>query len=117
MKKYLFAVLLGMLLVAGCTQSPAGNPPPAGVNEVKISGFAFVPQTITIQKVQAVSWTNEDAVIHQIAADPGQPDISDLSSSSMNKGGTYSYTFSKAGTWTYHCSIHPSMKGTVVVGD
>jgi len=122
MKKLLLSLLVGILLVAGCTQS-SGNPPgsngsgtSAGQNAVKISNFAFVPQSIAIKAGESVTWTNEDSVQHQIAADPGQPDIVNLSSPSMNNGATYSYTFSKAGTWTYHCSIHPSMKGTVVVG-
>ena len=115
MKKFLFAILLGVLIIAGCTQPPSNIPPPATGNTVKISGFAFVPHTITIKTGEAVTWINEDSVQHQIAADPDQPDAADLSSPNINNGASYSYTFSKAGTWTYHCSIHPPMKGTVVV--
>jgi len=127
MKKFLFALLaavLAVVLVSGCTQSyggnpgsnppPGGNPPPAG-SAVNIQGFAFSPQTLTVSAGTAVTWTNLDSVTHQIAADPGQPDIADFSSPNMAQGGTYSYTFQKAGTWAYHCSIHPSMKGTVIV--
>jgi plastocyanin len=117
MKKIILAVLFGVLVVAGCTQQlPSGNVGNQTGNEVRISGFAFIPQSITIQKGQTVTWTNEDAVIHQIAADPGQPEISDFSSPNMNRGDTYSYTFSEAGAWAYHCNIHPSMKGTIVFG-
>jgi plastocyanin len=121
MKKLLFAFLAAVLaavLVSGCTQSyggnPGGNPPPSG-NAVNIQGFAFSPQTITVSVGSTVTWTNLDSATHQIAADPGQPDIADLSSPSINPGGMYSYTFQKAGSWTYHCSIHPSMKGNVIV--
>jgi len=115
MKKLLFAFVLAavltVMLVSGCTQS---TPPPSG-NAVNIQNIAFNPKTLTVSVGSTVTWTNLDSVPHQIAADPGQPDIADFSSPSMAQGSTYSYTFQKAGTWAYHCNIHPSMKGTVVV--
>jgi len=114
---FLAAAVLAVVLVSGCTQSygnPGSNPPPSA-NAVNMQGFAFVPQTLTVSAGQSVTWTNLDSVTHQILADPGQAAIADFSSPNMAQGGTYSYTFNTPGTYTYHCSIHPSMKGTVVV--
>ena len=108
---FIAAAVLAVVLVSGCTQS---TPPPSG-NAVNIQNFAFNPQTITVSAGSTVTWTNLDSVQHQIAADSGQAAIADFSSPDMTQGSTYSYTFNTAGTWTYHCSIHPSMKGTVIV--
>ena len=80
-----------------------------------MQGFAFVPQTLTVSAGTTVTWTNLDSAPHQILADSGQTGVDGFSSPNMATGSTYSYTFQKAGTWAYHCSIHPSMKGTVVV--
>jgi amicyanin len=108
---FVMAAVLGVVLVSGCTQ-PA--PPPSG-NVVNIQNIAFNPQTITVSAGTTVTWTNLDGVNHQILADAGQADIADFSSPTMSQGSTYSYTFHKAGTWAYHCSIHTGMKGTVIV--
>jgi len=115
MKKLLFAVLVGILLVAGCTQS-SGNPPVA-TKEVKISNFAFVPQAITIKAGDTVTWTNEDSVPHDVASNPHptHTDLPGLRSGELQKGQSYNFTFTQAGTWGYHCHLHPSMAGTVVV--
>jgi amicyanin len=60
-----------------------------------------------------VTWTNQDSVGHDVVADTESPDApkSDL----LRKGESYSFTFNKAGTYTYYCSPHPYMKGTVIV--
>jgi len=123
MKKFLLALLIGILLVAGCTQQPppgnggGNNTPPTTGNIVKISGFAFVPQTITIKKGEAVTWTNEDSTPHIVASNPHptHTDLPGMVSGTLNKGDSYSFTFDKVGTWGYHCHLHPIMTGTVVV--
>jgi plastocyanin len=119
MKKILFAFLVGILLVAGCTQQP---PPSNGGgnqtgNVVKISGFAFVPQTITIKKGESVTWINEDSTPHDVASDPHPTHtiLPGLRSGTLQNGQSYSFTFEQTGSWGYHCHIHPSMTGTVVV--
>ena len=77
---------------------------------VTIAGFAFSPQSITIDVGDTVTWTNNDDVDHT-ATGPGF-DTSTITSG----GGTATVTFNTAGTFAYHCTIHPSMTGTVVVG-
>jgi amicyanin len=105
---------------AGCTspQSPsaptATTPVPAGgSNAVMIKNFAFSPATLTVKTGSTVTWTNQDAAPHQVASDPGTPVA--FSSDSLANGASYQFTFTQPGTYTYHCTIHPNMKGTIIV--
>jgi plastocyanin len=75
-----------------------------------MKGLAFDPATVTISAGESVTWTNEDSAGHTVVADNGE-----FKSDTLGNGGSFSFTFDKAGTYPYHCSIHPSMKGTVVV--
>ncbi len=63
---------------------------------------------IQVAKGTTVTWTNQDPVPHTVT-------FSGFGSGSLDTGGTYSHTFSDAGMFPYHCSIHPSMNGAVVV--
>lgn len=93
---------------------PQGLTPTTGAlgNEVKIaiSGFKFDPASITIPVGTTVTWTNQDSVDHLVAGDDGS-----WKSETLAKDATYSHTFDKAGTYTYICKIHTTMKGTIVV--
>lgn len=91
------------------TPTPTPNPAPV-IRNVAIQNFAFSPTSITIKKGDTVVWTNKDSVTHNVIGSSGGP-----SSSSIGAGETYSFTFNNVGTFSYHCSIHPSMVGTVVV--
>ena len=119
MKKLLFAFVLAVVLVSGCTQPPAGNPGTPSVNttNVAIQGFAFNPPAITVSVGDTVTWTNQDSVPHDVASDPHptHTDLPGLRSGTLNPGQSYSFTFDKAGTWSYHCHLHPTMKGAVTV--
>ncbi|MBI3486164.1 cupredoxin family copper-binding protein [Candidatus Daviesbacteria bacterium] len=79
-------------------------------NEVQIKNFAFSPASITVKVGESVTWTNQDSVGHSATADDNSFDTGVFS-----QGKSGSFTFSKAGTYTYHCSVHPNMKATVVV--
>ena len=57
-----------------------------------------------------MTWTNDDSIPHTVTADD-----SSFDSSGLVQGKTFSFTFDKAGTFAYHCSIHTTMTGTVVV--
>lgn len=87
------------------------NPSSPQTFNIVISGFAFNPSSLTINKGDIVVWTNQDSVAHTVTSDSG----SELSSSQISTGTTYSHTFNTAGTYNYHCSIHTSMKGTITV--
>lgn len=92
-------------------QAPAGKP--AAQNAVTISNFAFHPATITVKAGTTVTWTNKDSTAHTVTADTPSADAP--ASGDINQGASYSFTFKKAGTYAYHCTMHPYMKGTVVV--
>jgi plastocyanin len=77
---------------------------------VKIDNFVFGPQTVTVPVGTTVTWTNSDDIPHTAVSTEGA-----FKSKVMDTDEKFSYTFTKAGTYTYYCSIHPKMTGTVVV--
>jgi len=79
-------------------------------NSVAIQGYAYSPSTLTIQKGANVTWKNEDSVQHDVVSDS-----SAFSSPLLNRGETYTHQFNSAGSFSYHCSPHPFMKGTIIV--
>jgi len=113
-------LLVFTCLFSGCTSS--GNPAPAtpttaatvsGSNLVTIKNFAFSPAILTIKTGTTVTWTNQDGAPHQVASDPGTPVA--FSSDSLANGASFQFTFTQPGTYAYYCTIHPSMKGTIIV--
>jgi amicyanin len=82
--------------------------------EVDIKSFAFDPKTIAITKGDTVVWTNIDAAPHTVSSDVGST-RDELDSPTLGKGDTYSHTFNELGTYAYHCTIHTSMKGKIIV--
>jgi plastocyanin len=95
--------------ISGAT--PATSPESgASVPAVEIKGFAFNPATITVPAGTTVTWTNQDAAPHTATADDKSFDTGRLD---QGQGGTV--TFDTPGTYTYTCTFHPNMKGTVVV--
>jgi plastocyanin len=92
---------------AAPTTSGAGTP--ASGTAVAIDNFAFSPAALNVKMGQQVTWTNKQDVAHTVTADGGAFDHP------MPSGATFSFTFATAGTVAYHCTIHPFMKGTVVV--
>jgi amicyanin len=97
------------------TQTSSKNPEDNAVatQSVTISDFDFKPGTIKIKKGDTVTWTNKDVPSHTVTADVKSSDAPN--SPEIGQDETYSFTFKKVGTYTYHCSIHPHMRGTVIV--
>jgi plastocyanin len=77
---------------------------------VKIVDFAFRPGTLTIAKGTRVKWTNKGAVTHTSTSNKGVWD-----SGLIAPGDSFSRVFKKAGTFKYHCTIHPTMTAKIVV--
>jgi len=77
---------------------------------VTIADFAFAPTSLTVPAGATVTWTNKGSVGHTVTADDGS-----FGSETLASGATFSATFAKAGTFAYHCRIHPSMTATIVV--
>ena len=90
--------------------TPPVNTPSASGSAVTISNFSFQPSTLTISVGTTVFWTNNDSTTHTITSDTGV-----FSSGDLPPGSSFSHTFSSAGSFGYHCSIHPSMTGTIIV--
>jgi plastocyanin len=77
---------------------------------VEISGFAFVPSTLTVSVGTTVTWTNKDSVSHTVTSDDNLFD-----SGTLPTGATFDHTFDQKGTFEYHCSFHPYMTGKIIV--
>jgi amicyanin len=112
-------LLIAACMVAGCSsgQAPAAPAPPqpsAGSGAaITIKNFAFDPPALTVKAGTVVTWMNQDGAAHEIVSDAGSPEA--FSSAPIVNGQSYSFTFARPGTYPYHCSIHPSMTGTVIV--
>jgi plastocyanin len=78
--------------------------------DVKIDNFSFSPATITIPAGTTVKWTNRDDIPHTVVNDDQK-----FQSKALDTDESYSYTFTKRGTYPYFCSIHPKMTGKVIV--
>ena len=81
----------------------------AETHTVRIEGMQFVPATLTVKAGDKVLWRNADLVPHTVTA-AGQFD-----SRTIVTEGTWSYVPGKAGSYPYACTLHPGMKGTLVV--
>ena len=78
--------------------------------QVNISVFIFSPSTIIVPVGTTVTWTQLDAIMHTVTSNAGL-----FYSGGLALGDTFSYTFTESGTFNYHCTPHPWMRGTVIV--
>ncbi len=111
------AVVLALGLVAGCGGSKKASsaastsaPPAATGDEVTISGFAFHPSPLTVHVGDTVTVTNRDTSTHTFTADDHSFDTGRVA-----PGTSAHVKLTKAGTLTYHCSIHSFMTGVIHV--
>jgi plastocyanin len=103
-------VLIAMILLAASFSVTANAQPPAATAGVKIDNFVFGPQTLTVAVGTTVTWTNSDDIPHTSVSTEGV-----FKSKVLDTDEKFSYTFTKAGTYPYYCTIHPKMTGKVVV--
>jgi amicyanin len=78
---------------------------------VYIENFAFNPPSANIKSGETLTWENKDSAPHAIISDSNN----EINSPTLSNNEQYSHTFNTAGTYEYHCSVHPSMKGKVIV--
>ena len=90
--------------------APKSSTPLSGQVSVAISGFAFVPASLTITVGTSVTWTNNDSAPHTVTGNDGS-----WGSNELAKGDSFTFKFTKAGTFAYHCGVHASMVGTIIV--
>jgi plastocyanin len=117
------------LLSAGCgssnsnpmnptpTPTPSPTPAPTGGQAISIptgastlGADAYRPNPLTVATGTTVTWTNSDNVTHTSTSNNNT-----WNSGNIAPGGQFSFTFSTAGTFQYHCALHPGMVGSVVV--
>jgi plastocyanin len=89
---------------------PAAAPSGATSTVVHIRDDTFSPPSVTLKAGDKVTFVNDDDDAHTATADDGSWD-----SEGLNQGEKWSHVFSKGGKITYHCTVHPFMKGTLVV--
>ena len=99
------------ILIAGSGLFLGHDQAEAATASVAISNFAFTPASQTVTVGDTVTWTNNGAAPHTVTSDTGTT----LDSGNMATNATYSKVFTAAGTYPYHCAIHPAMVASVIV--
>jgi plastocyanin len=115
---------------AAGTQAPGTQAPPASqapaqstatgatcadstaTTTVSTTVASFTWEAVTAKVGDVITWTNADAAPHRVATDDGS---CKMGGNIPGNGGKASLVFSKAGTYPFHCSVHPSMKGTITI--
>ena len=111
MRTTAMVVALTALLALAAPRVVHSQQPPT----VAIQNFEFRPVTVRVairsgETRQEVRWVNNGSVAHTVTADRGA-----FNSRPLAPGDTFSFAFTAAGTFDYHCEIHPTMKGQVVI--
>jgi plastocyanin len=114
-------------------QRPAAAAAETGkVQEVKIDNFSFTPRSLRVAPGTTVTWVNRDDIPHTVVSSEGAPASATgaragaagsgpraagqaFKSKTLDTGDKFSFTFARAGTFPYFCSLHPKMTGEVVV--
>ncbi len=105
------AQLLGALALVLTTSVGAGaQPKPAQGPRIEIHGHKYSPATVTVPGGTTIAWVNHDDEVHTVFSTTQA-----FTSPAIETDETFSYTFSKPGTYTYFCTLHPLMTGTVIV--
>src|SRR4029079_11189263 len=87
-------------------------------SSVPSNGKFFVPETLTVSKGTTVTWTNGDTTLHTVTSgnpEAGNSSGTEFDSSYLAAGKTFQHQFNTSGTFDYYCTLHPYMKGKVVV--
>lgn len=101
------ALIAPLLAACGNTSGNGGEPAePVDGTDVAIVDNAYEPQALRVETGQEVVWTWKGNNPHDV--------LFDQASSDIQQDGTWTRTFDQAGEYTYHCSVHPDMAGTIV---
>lgn len=113
--KIVFFCTMLIFTLSACTQKP--NPTQeilpvetsAQVIQISIENFAFTPSTITISTGTTVIWTNKDGAPHTVTSE------NNFNSGTLTQNQTFTQLFNDVGIFDYICTIHPSMRGEIIV--
>jgi len=104
------ALAIVLLMVAGRSRTFGAAVEDSPAVQVKIDNFVFSPNPLTVPVGSTIRWTNQDDIPHNVVSDDKS-----FKSKALDTDETFTYTFTKPGTYTYFCSIHPKMTGKVIV--
>ena len=107
MKRGLF-ILLIVILISGCYSQQTSNIE-VKPNEIIIDNFAFTPQELIINSWTTIIWKNNHNVVHTIVSQ------NLFESKTLKKWDEFTFTFNSPGEYNYYCSIHPSMRGRIII--
>jgi plastocyanin len=119
--EFTIPVTLSRYFGGGGPEPETATPPPSGVQEMPpeagrdtlragIQDFAFQPNRLEITSGTTILWTNNGQVIHTVSAENREFD-----SGPIEPGQRRSITFTRPGTFSFHCTPHPFMRGVIVV--
>ncbi|HEX8836861.1 MAG TPA: cupredoxin family copper-binding protein [Candidatus Acidoferrum sp.] len=108
---FIVVVALGMATAGARNSVVAAQQKPRSA-EVKIDNFSFGPAAFTVSVGSTVTWTNRDDIPHTVVS---SDDPKAFKSKVLDTDEKFSFTFTKAGTYAYFCSVHPKMTGKVMV--
>jgi len=111
---FVACLVFGLALMAGATRSTQFNTSAQGANQVTVSNFKFEPKALTVNEGDTVTWNNKEG-LHTVKSDTDA-----FVSKNLKAGESFSYQFTKAGKYPYHCAFHGSkgggdMAGTITV--
>ncbi|HEY9721772.1 MAG TPA: plastocyanin/azurin family copper-binding protein [Oscillatoriaceae cyanobacterium] len=95
------------------TTMPSSAPKTPVQMTVTVKNMAFSPASLTVPVGSTITWDFEDSMLHTTTSDKG--DAQQWDSGPLGPGNKYPVKFTTAGTYTYHCSLHSSMTGTIIV--
>lgn len=104
------ALAIVLLMVAGRSRTFGATLEDKPAAQVKIDNFVFSPNPLTVPVGSTIRWVNQDDIPHNVVSDDKS-----FKSKALDTDESFTYTFIKAGTYTYFCSIHPKMTGKIVV--
>jgi plastocyanin len=107
--------LLAIVVIASSFLAQASGreeaTPAAAPVRIRIDNFAFSPSELKIAVGTTVEWINRDDIPHTVVSD----DKATFKSKALDTDDKFSYTFTKPGTYSYFCSVHPKMTGKIIV--
>lgn len=108
---FIAVAVLGVAALGAKNSVVAAQQKPQGA-EVKIDNFSFGPASLNVSLGTTVTWTNRDDIPHTVVS-TDDPKV--FKSKVLDTDERFSFTFTKAGTYSYFCSVHPKMTGKVIV--
>jgi|WetSurSiteA1Bulk_404760.scaffolds.fasta_scaffold13787_3 plastocyanin len=124
----IITMMVILVLAAACTPAaqtntnsdssttPSGGSEPAagttfeGTATIEMKNFSFSPEIATVKIGTEVTWINMDGASHNVTADDNS-----FTSQQLSQNDSFKFVFNQPGTYTYTCTTHPSMKGTIIV--